>query len=97
MSSLTIINGANVVARSVIRRLAPLYQSIKVCDYKPYRPSVICWDELALGLQAVQGGGREKGCVGKSHDYKHSHAGTRHRGKPEGSIFHPRLLHSGAR
>lgn len=38
--SLTIINGANIVARSAIRKLAPLFKSIKVCDYKPYRPSV---------------------------------------------------------
>ncbi len=39
--SVTIINGANVVARNVIRRLAPLYQHIKVCDFKPYRSSVL--------------------------------------------------------
>ncbi len=40
MSSVTIINGSNVVARSVIRRLAPLYSHIRVCDFKPYRESV---------------------------------------------------------
>ena len=50
--SLTIINGANIVARSVIRRLAPLYQTIKLCDYKPYRPSVLSPSQI-LGLHYV--------------------------------------------
>ncbi len=38
--SLTVISGANIVARNVIKALAPRFPSIRLCDFRPYRPSV---------------------------------------------------------
>lgn len=46
--SVTIINGANLVARNVIRRLAPIYKHIKICDFKPYRQSVFLRGKMGM-------------------------------------------------